>query len=411
MSTRKTRVTVLFNDLEELERAFADTPEGISSSSSIVITGSNQWVQHRTTIGLPNHFEPLRITWKATKPLNYTLQAPLMEGMNIYSSKSSQHPSLANSISSAKYNLMHSEAIDEALIREILPVEIAGINFTINEDRHYDILLDRQTLKIDEYYALDVGKTQNISYSPELGKFELGLFFPESNNDLEVNLNGARCSWTDDGVMEQCKKTYLFYQRAHFAPIEADSYPVRLLEPVGLHPTVSVDLTNAEMVEKCAFYMYLTTPADLFMDKFDTSPIFLAGATDLEAPEYRIVKEVWGMESLLELTPGMVNDVKLHTRYVLPQSVKSSKSVRFTPHIFQACDSGSDSIHENPFYTKSLGFDSLFTNDTIFKHFNTPTLELAIPAADSNDYEFVRSTTWACLIISVLYLCLKILRK
>ncbi|SCU95463.1 LAFA_0G00540g1_1 [Lachancea sp. 'fantastica'] len=416
MDSKKTRITVLFESLQDLEQIAPDSQHGADNSESIHIKGSGQQVQHRTVVNHVGEFQHVRITWKGstnTQTHDSFLEAPLMNGLNIYIVAGEPNKQISGAIKSAKYQLIHSDSFDENLVREYLPAEVFEVDDLDWKLKDYDITLDRrkQRAQIDEYYELENGHNQNISYLDRYGKLEVGLFFPESPDKIDVHLNGAICNWNREGVIEQCQKTYLFYQKAHVISPEGQGIPVDLLEPVGLHPTFSVDLRNRTSSDNCGYYLYLTTPADIFLDKFQSSPIFIAGATDLEAPEYAVKDSSWGMEALLALTPGQLNEVKLHTRYIRPQSAGGHKSVNISPVVFQACDTEYDNIHENPFYSKSSGFDALFTNNTHFSHLNSSTYAINIPAATAEAYDFIQVGTWAALFLSTLYILIKIFKK
>ncbi|SCU98771.1 LAME_0G00496g1_1 [Lachancea meyersii CBS 8951] len=415
MVMKRTRITVLFDSLQDLEKITPDSQHGQegNNSESIEIIGTGQQIQHRTTLDHSSKFQHVRITWKSSKSFDSILKAPLMEGLNIYVVTGEPYMHINGAIKSAKYQLLHSDFLDKELLRRFLPPEVLDVSSVDWTSKDYDISLDREKQKaqVDKYYKLETDQTQNITFTDTFGKLEVGLFFPEFHDTVDVHLNGARCTWNRDGAIEHCQKTYLFYQRAHAAALEGRGVPVDLLEPVGLHPTLSVDLRDQLPSDNCAYYMYLMTPADIFIDKFQSSPIFLAGASDLEAPEYSVRGNSWGMETLLALTPGDLNEVKLHSRYIQPQASGGYKSIKAVPKVFQACDSDHDNIHENPFYTKSLGFDSLFTNNTSFNHLNSSTVSIRIPAVDINAYNLVQVTTWTCLILSAFYILIKVFRK
>ncbi|CEP64272.1 Pbn1p LALA0_S11e00364g [Lachancea lanzarotensis] len=414
MTTKKTRITVLFDNLQELEQIAPDSQHGTNNSASILIKGSGQQVQYRTVVDYVGEFQHVRITWKGSQNTrNSFLEAPLTEGLNVYIVTGEPFTHIKRAIDSAKYQLLHSGYFDKELVRRFLPAEIFEVDDLDWQSKDYDITLDstKQRAQIDEFYELEKDHDQIIQYLDSYGKLEVGLFFPESPDEIDVHLNGAVCSWNSNGVIEQCRKTYLFYQRAHVTSPESHGVPVDLLEPVGLHPTLSVDLRNRSSPDNCGYYFYLTTPADLFLDKFQSNPIFIAGATDLEAPEYAVTDSSWGIEMLLALTPEKVNEVNLHTRYIRPQMLGGHKSVKISPVIFQACDTEYDNIHENPFYSKSSGFDSLFTNNTHFNHLNTSTFTVNIPAATAGAYDIIQVGTWATLFFSTLYILIKIFRK
>ncbi|SCV02841.1 LANO_0G00562g1_1 [Lachancea nothofagi CBS 11611] len=413
MSVVKSRITVLFDSLQDLEKISQNALGSDESSESLVIEGSDQLVQRRTTLDVFDDSGLVRITWKrrGADTSDFVLAAPLSDGLNVYVSRyPKSKPTIRGAINSAKYHLLHSDEFDKELLGQFLPSEFDG-NALDWEIKNYDIFVGHGKLRVDEYYNIKKGQDETLTYDAALGKLEVGFFFVESSDEFDVNLNGARCIWNNAGFIEQCQKTYLFFQRAHSMSLKPSGTLLELLEPTGLHPIVSVDLTNELPSDNCDHFMYLTAPADLFIDKFESSPVFLAGAADLEAPEYAVRNTSWGMETLLLLEPGKLNEIKLHTRYVQPQEKGQFKMVQFTSSVFQACDSGNHNIHENPFYSKSLGFESLFTNDTTFRHLNSTNFKVSIPVGDTSDYEVVKITTWSCLILATVYLLMKVLKR
>ena len=378
-NTTKTRVTVLFESQEDL------SGHSISSEESIIIQGSGQLIQRRSILESfleqdnVDSSQVVRITWKSPASRGVTaISPPLLNGLNVYVSQGSSP--IEGAIDSVKYRLLHSDEFDKNILRRFLPDELSFTQFEWR-DRDYDIVLGSK-LRVDEYYTIEKGHNTTIQYDKSLGKSEVGLFFEEGNNDFEVNLNGVSCTWTEAERTVKCQKTYLFYQRAHRGIADSE-VTVELVEPVGLHPIVATDLRRMPSSPECAYYMYLAAPVDLFIDRFQSSPIYLGGADDLELPEYKLRDRAWGFESLLPLKAREINEVKLHTRYVKPGPNGGFKLVQFNSVVFQACDSGNMEILDNPFYSKVLGFDSFFTNDTTFLHLNSTVLSVKIPLANT----------------------------
>ncbi|CUS24254.1 LAQU0S15e00408g1_1 [Lachancea quebecensis] len=401
----KTRVTVLFKDAEDLQR------NSVNAQDSIIIKGRGQLVQRRTTSELPHDenksFGTVRITWKSPDSSGVSVIAPpLSSGLNIYVSGSSKQ--IPGAVHSAKYDLLHSDEFSDALVRQFLPKEFNPTELML-KDRDYDIIMDDK-ISMNEYYMIKSDSNETLKYEDGYGKLEVGMFFAEPSDHLDVNLNGLRCTWSSTGQIDKCHKTYLFYQRAHTESTNSNTI-VEHLEPIGLHPTIRVDLRGEAPSENCEHYMYLAAPAGLFIDKFQSAPVFIAGADDLEMPEYKIDNGTWGFESLFSLKPGQLNDIKLHARYVTPQPWGNSKLIEYNPIIFQACDTGNMEVQNSPFYTRSLGFESFFTNDTVFKHFHSATLSVSVPAANTNDFQAVWFVTSMCLVLSVAYLLIKVFTR
>lgn len=419
--TLKSRLTVLF-----------DTPEHISgqlqrNDTHIVLEGSGQLAQNRTTQDLADEQKQpnaVRITWRsATDAGASAIKPELLDGLNVYVYGGSQsydgsgesdgeigtnrHRLSAKFVSTPVHQVLHMDHFDLDLVREFLPPHAVNVDFKWH-NHDYDIIIDDK-LRIDDYYALSNGTSFVYGAAPPFDKAEAGLFYVDTQDSSDVNLSGIRCLWNSSGAVERCQKTFLFYKPAHFAAGEPAT-PISLAQPAGLHPTLRVDLSERVPSESCDFFVYMNLPVDVFVDKFQTSPVFVFGEHDLELPEYRLRDRSWGSETMYKLVPGVVNEVTLHSRYAEPQPDGGYSEVGFTPFVFQACDTGNDQVAENPFYVKHLGYEAYFTTDTVFHHLNSTRLSVSIPRADTKDYGAVQLTTLACLALSVVYILRKLLK-
>jgi len=179
------------------------------------------------------------------------------------------------------------------------------------------------------------------------------------------------------------------------------TYTITFATPTGLHPTLVLTFPTQHLVPpnpSCKLHTHLTLPSALFIDKYQfTDPIFLAskniaalrslaGATDLEAPDW-VVKE-WGSAALFELTSHSPStststststskqtsqhfnvSIPLHARY-LPASHTPSTLIPIPhPVVFWACraDEGAK-MAANPFDRVHLGYEALFGAKTRFMH-------------------------------------------
>lgn len=233
----------------------------------------------------------------------------------------------------------------------------------------------------------------------------------DASDESDVDIGGIRCNWRmDDGKMERCQKTSLLYKQGHIAYNHSTTTTsLYLNEPIGLHPKIMIDLTDFEERPKCMYLMHLQLPLELFIDKFQSSPLLLFGEDDLELPEYSLRDKAWGSESIFELKAGTMNEVTLHTRYIEPSNNKGDKlEVSFDPEVILACDTGDNKVSRNPFYKKGLGYESLFTDDTTFRHLNSTTLLVPIPRPDTKDYSKIKNGTLLCLLISIIYIFSKV---
>ncbi|KAF2086833.1 PIG-X-domain-containing protein [Saccharata proteae CBS 121410] len=181
---------------------------------------------------------------------------------------------------------------------------------------------------------------------------------------------------------------FSFPSRHHAIPTNQLTYSATFLQPTGLHPTLKLDLHGdaAPPTEGCALHAYATLPSHLFVDKYQfQDPLFLAslnisslrtlaGATDLEAPDW-VVRQ-WGSAALFELagSPSSVS-IPLHLRY-LPPSQNTSGIVNASvpwPVVFWACPAEEGSkMSNNPFDRVNLGYDGLFGPKTMFYHVDPP---------------------------------------
>lgn len=396
MGTTKERLSVIFFESDSLARNLEH------NETHVTVKGGRQLVQNRFSkpLSATGELESIRITWKHIDGVDTNVIKPqMLDGLNIYTNGESHE----FAITTPKYHYAHSNSLDFQLIKSFTHLDLQEFNFDWKE-RDYDILIG-DYLRIDEYYTLDEGMEQSFGKDSQLDKMEAGFFFVESQSGLDTTLNGIRCMWNNDSSIETCQKTLLFYQRAHLT--DNAQIAVDLIDPVGLHPTINIDLTSMSPARGCEYYAYMTLPLDIFVDKYQSSPIFVFGERDLELPEFKLKNSAWGSEALFQLKGGKQNEIKLHSRYVEPIEKGGYKNSNFDTLIFLACDSGNENVNENPFYSKGLGYESYFTQDTVFHHLNATKINFRIPTANANDYFLIQHTTIACIFFSVLYLLAK----
>jgi hypothetical protein len=95
---------------------------------------------------------------------------------------------------------------------------------------------------------------------------------------------------------------------------------------------------------------------------------------DLEAPEY--TTKPWGSSVLLQLAPPSSNEaetwtaeVPLHLRYLKPSASGNTDIEMPYPAVFWACESDlAADFSNNPFDRTRLGYDGLFSSNTVFWH-------------------------------------------
>ncbi|KAK8225587.1 PIG-X [Phyllosticta capitalensis] len=236
----------------------------------------------------------------------------------------------------------------------------------------------------------------------QAGSLEVGIL----NNEVSVESEELSLSGFLTVVGEDSKpKATLFSFPSRHHPLPSihhpvhPSYDVSFSQPTGLHPTLHLSFPRASTqltapLETCALHTYLTLPSDFFLDKYQFSDqLFLkshnlaalhalAGATDLEAPDW--VVPAWGSIALFELRdPASAikdsadgNDVfdvtiPLHLRYQPPNSNASGLADAHLPWpvVFWACpaDEGTK-FPTNPFDRTNLGYEGLFGPRVMFYH-------------------------------------------
>ena len=242
---------------------------------------------------------------------------------------------------------------------------------------------------------------------------------------------------------------FSFASRHHTVQSNATStsfYHASFDPPTGLHPTLSLTLSRADVLApphpSCTLNAYLTLPSTLFIDKHQfTDQLFLsshnivalrslAGAADLEAPEYAVPQ--WGSAALFELVaphssrtrPGeeWQVSVPLHLRYLTPTPGGYTNLTFPYPVVFWACSTNEDvDFGQNPFDRKNLGFDGLFGHSTMFYHLEPApaptmvgleleplTMSIKVPALDLNQSTYVEAGTISVVLVGFLWICWKL---
>lgn len=222
------------------------------------------------------------------------------------------------------------------------------------------------------------------------------------------------------------------------------TYTTAFQRPTGLHPTLTLSFPSAHLTPPnptCKLHTHLTLPSYLFIDKYQfTDPLFLssknlvslrslAGATDLEAPDW-VIKQ-WGSAALFELAHPDASafeqtgskdfniSIPMHLRY-LPASPKSHTRLPLPwPVVFWACraDEGAK-MAANPFDRTHLGYEALFGPKTRFMHVD-PDFErggvmvewIDVPVLDLRGTKWVEWGTVGMVIGAFLGLCFVLFRR
>lgn len=284
----------------------------------------------------------------------------------------------------------------------------------------------RSPRKLKSSDRLEVGVLQSES-ATEPNELSLGGFLTvlgEDDQPSKAKCARPLCKQFPTNHRRIDSVLFSFPSRHHTLPNA--SFNTIFQRPTGLHPTLEFTLPTQHLHApdpSCKLHAYLTLPSALFIDRYQfTDALFLrshnlialhslSGETDLEAPDWTIQR--WGSAALFELaTPFDPFDstspdpfpnsddwtitLPLHLRYLAPDSSDSSSSTSHrnlpipNPVLFYACPAP---LHaspntNNPFDRLHLGYDGLFTPDTIFHHIlpmagsGQGVLEIDVPVLD-----------------------------
>lgn len=422
------RITVVFKSEESLNECVLQDETSLKLTECI----EPYIIQRRFTLPVEN-VDRMRFTWRNTSEPLSIIGPSLNFGANFYSDHILDPKYEQVGITNPIYTLYHNdgESVDELLdvfIKELkLDTDLKRLVDWDWENKQYDIIVtDDSTLQINVYKRVSpntaihpitkVDSTEDSFSNAQIKKLEVGLFYADLIENENINLSGLRCLWEDEGnKIEKCIKTSLLY-KSSFVPVKSDdknSINVSLEEPIGLHPKLLIDMTNVtsgnQKYKDCEYYLFSQLPLELFVDKFQSEPIFVFGEDNLESPDYKLSNTSWGSETLFALKRGEVNEITLHSRYISPQNGDmGERNVSFIPQIMHVCDTGLDSIDHNPFYSKHLGYESFFTEDAIFYPLKADELVVSIPYPSFNNYKNVEILTSLAIIFSIFYLLFKL---
>ncbi|KAJ4367117.1 protease B nonderepressible form [Neocucurbitaria cava] len=170
------------------------------------------------------------------------------------------------------------------------------------------------------------GWSEEIQLPSKDSTVEIGVLMHEPNSDPEDIQFGGFLAVLGQDLSP--KATRFQTPTRHYPLLEPSSsttdetpklhpltYTTSFSHPTGLHPTLTISFPNHHHLTppnpSCKLHTHLTLPSYLFIDKYQFSdPLFLAsknlrslrslaGATDLEAPDW--VVEQWGSAALFEI--------------------------------------------------------------------------------------------------------------
>ncbi|KAK8167255.1 PIG-X [Phyllosticta citribraziliensis] len=349
---------------------------------------------------------------KCTTPSETFITPPILAERFSMSASSQYHsllPSLESLVTYIQQKLCASNASCETKAASLLSADYVDIDFDAIS----------HALVFNAFWS--AGPEEGGYWNEEIsrgqaGSVEVGIL----NNEVpieseELSLAGFLTVLGEDAKPSNCililsTEATLFSFPSRHHPLPSihhpvhPSYSVSFSQPTGLHPTLYLSFPRASTqltapLETCALHTYLTLPSGFFLDKYQFSDqLFLeshnlaalhslAGATDLEAPDW--VVPAWGSIALFELrdpasaapstkteTNGSEEDVfdvtiPLHLRYQPPNRNASGLADAQLPWpvVFWACpaDEGTK-FPTNPFDRTNLGYESLFGPRVMFYH-------------------------------------------
>jgi hypothetical protein len=250
--------------------------------------------------------------------------------------------------------------------------------------------MDSSKLKVTAFWPL-TEQVINVPQSTER-RTEVGVLAQDVPPNMERHEAGVSGLLTVLGESQEPSPTLFSYPARH--RVATGTFKSNFLTPAGLHPSLqlSLDAVKKPAAEhgSCQLFTYMTLPKVIFADRYQLGDdLFLASKNltslrhttlpvDLEAPAYTTA--VWGSSILLELAPvadSWTAEVPLHLRYLRPSPTGSVNIELPYPVIFWACEADTDApFATNPFDRRKLGYDALFSDNTVFWHVTPQSSEL-----------------------------------
>ncbi|KAI9661664.1 MAG: protease B nonderepressible form [Bathelium mastoideum] len=441
----KQRITYLLQDIDrelDLDQVQVDakslTVDGIASAKELRTTFGFDEVPRELWVVLKQCHE-LRIRWASSRP--YTAVPPLVSrvspGLHVYYTprQSGKDVPLCSWLQRLFGNELDCKNVERSFINLPILSErfsstaslqyyfllpslerfVTYLQHTVHESQRSNLssLLHADYLDIDcdiiahacvlnAYWSESPGSKpwkERIVSNSETGIIEVGILTNEKSLEAEeLSFNGVLTVIGEDGKPKPTR--FSFPSRHHPIP-PLSAYHAHIALPAGLHPTLKLTFHHSLRPPQaaCALHAHLTLPRHFFLDRHQLrDPLFLAsqnlqvlhalaGATDLEAPDWAVSQ--WGSAALLELAPptppdsptaadsstaGTVGEwtasIPLHLRYASPSPNETSQEAQLPwPVVFWACaaDEGMQ-VAGNPFDRTNVGFDGLFGPRTLFYH-------------------------------------------
>lgn len=320
---------------------------------------------------------------------------------------------------------------------------LADASDAVYVDYDYDVINHAVTIAIvsapiDSTKAGD-GAARVHKLSPD-DRLEVGILSPEKPDEPEeLKLGGYL---TVVGEDEKPGPTMFSFPARHhpLPPDDHTTFTAAFQKPSGLHPKLNITFTakdlKAPKAESCSLHAYWTTPAALFLDRYQLGDdLFLAsqnlvalraltGAEDLERPAWAVNQ--WGSAALLELaSPNADDDLKdtwtvtipTHLRYLNATASETGHAPVNVPWpvVFWACEAEEGlKMSTNPFDRVNLGYDGLFGPKTMFYHVPAdPSRErlveqLRVPVLDPLQAQWVPLGTVMAVLAGFGWVCWKL---
>ena len=275
--------------------------------------------------------------------------------------------------------------------------------------------------------------------SPE-DRLEVGILSPEKADEPEeLKLGGYLTVVGEDD--KPGPTMFSFPARHHPLPTDDHTtFTATFQKPSGLHPKLDITFPakdlKAPKSDSCSLHAYWTTPATLFLDRYQLGDdLFLAsqnlvalraltGEEDLERPGWAI--NMWGSAALLELASPKASDrlkdtwtvtIPTHLRYVNATASETGHAPVDVPWpvVFWACEAEEGlKMSTNPFDRVNLGYDGLFGPKTMFYHVPADPVherlveQLNVPVLDPTQAQWVPLGTLLAVLAGFGWVCWKL---
>lgn len=378
---------------------------------------------------LPAAIKLLRLQW--SKPLGSNTAAPLFvenqvqqPGLHIYASPEAIADADVffaelNDFVSTRFGFQLSSqdwvpttysvlvSIDNVLLDSILQgikqflQTLVGDEFepSLLAADNLDIIIDKDTTTCKTLIIDSSKLSLEFKVTSKNVKHEIGVFMLDDKVTTidDLMLSGVRFVIDPLGNPVDKLEQTLFHVKPRHRLVPGVSADVSIETPQGLHPTLKYKVEGAPALpdgadtSNCKLFYYQTLSKSFFIDKYQLpknfSVVSLYGNLDLEAPEYKV--DGWGVESLMNIEGDLVDfEFTIHSRYQEPteEGKDMVEKVIYPPNLFYACSVDKDEhlLGTSPFdYTSSLasnvgGFQSYFTDDTVFYHVTQESSELLV---------------------------------